>query len=126
VLSQYCIRDDPSETVELVPCPNPSETLSPVIEYFAPTKLFRPEDFTEPCPYMDKYSDLCCNDDQVQILSNINYLFICIVYNFMSLDAVFGDDCPVCSANLKKLWCSYTCDPNKINFGKFCMILMMK
>ena len=37
-------------------------------------------------------------------------------YNFQASDAVFAGDCSVCAANMKKMWCSYTCDPNQGTF----------
>jgi hypothetical protein len=36
--------------------------------------------------------------------------------SFQQIDSVFGIDVPLCGLNLKKFWCSYTCDPNKIDF----------
>jgi hypothetical protein len=36
--------------------------------------------------------------------------------SFQQIDSVFGSDVPLCGLNLKKFWCEYTCDPNKINF----------
>ena len=42
----------------------------------------------------------------------------CIAYSFSQLDAVFGDDCKICSVNLKIMWCMYTCGPTKGNYVK--------
>jgi hypothetical protein len=39
--------------------------------------------------------------------------------NFIQIDTVFGLDCPVCAVNLKRMWCEYTCNPNKARFGKY-------
>lgn len=39
--------------------------------------------------------------------------------NFIQIDTVFGLDCPICAVNLKRMWCEYSCSPNKANFGKF-------
>ena len=79
---------------------------TPVFKYFAPQKLYRPEYEPFPCPFMDRNSELCCNDDQIEILAN----------NFKELDSVFGVDCPICSLNLKIMWCHYTCNPKQANF----------
>lgn len=55
---------------------------------------------------MNTTGPVCCNDDQIQIMTN----------SFKQIDSVFGNDVPLCGVNLKKLWCSYTCDPQKTNF----------
>jgi hypothetical protein len=36
--------------------------------------------------------------------------------NFKQLDAVFAKDCSICSANLKRMWCDYTCGVNKADY----------
>mmetsp|Transcript_23765 Transcript_23765/g.23464 ORF Transcript_23765/g.23464 Transcript_23765/m.23464 type:complete len:105 (-) Transcript_23765:1299-1613(-) len=90
-------------------CPDPGSTTVPVIEYSEPAKLKSDrakEAFSIACPFMDVDGPLCCNDDQAIILE----------YNFRASDAVFYDDCPICSANMKMLWCQYTCASDKTKF----------
>ena len=48
-----------------------------------------------------------------------------IVHNYQQLDGVFATDCPVCAANLKRMWCTYACDPNKGNFRK-CRVIILR
>ena len=63
--------------------------------------------------------ELCCNDDQAEILSknkNKSQEYH-LDANFIQIDTVFGIDCPICAVNLKRMWCEYTCNPNKANFG---------
>lgn len=60
------------------------------------------------CP---EYKDnACCNHFQNQ------YLFT----NFILINAAFGTEggggCPACAANLRQLWCQYTCAPNQADF----------
>ena len=53
--------------------------------------------------------DVCCNSDQ-----NSGML-----YKFFLLDNTFGHvvgGCDICSANMKRLWCYFTCSPNQENF----------
>lgn len=51
---------------------------------------------------------VCCNDDQVDIMTR----------SFQQIDSVFGGDVPLCAINLKKFWCEYTCNPHKTDFVK--------
>ncbi len=73
-----------------------------------------PADYTEPkilnetngvCEeYLGKKA--CCSKDQTFLLMD----------NFNSLDAVFGSSyggCDICSVNLKRLYCKFTCDPDQ-------------
>ena len=60
------------------------------------------------CPDYDPDTPLCCNDDQSELLNA----------NFIQIDTVFGLDCPICAVNIKRMWCEYTCNPNKANFVK--------
>lgn len=39
-----------------------------------------------------------------------------MTYSFTQLDSVFGDDCEICSVNLKRMWCEFTCSPIKNEF----------
>ena len=43
-------------------------------------------------------------------------LFNYLAANFIQIDTVFGLDCPVCAMSLKRMWCEYTCNPNKAKF----------
>lgn len=47
--------------------------------------------------------DLCCNDDQILTMYN----------NFKTIDSIFGN-CQLCSTNLKRFWCQYTCSPYQL------------
>lgn len=58
------------------------------------------------CPFYDADELLCCNSDTASIM----------VLNFQQLDGVFATDCPVCAANLKRMWCEYACNPVKGEF----------
>ena len=29
--------------------------------------------------------------------------------NFVLIDSLFGNECPLCAVNMKKMWCMYTC-----------------
>lgn len=49
---------------------------------------------------------LCCSADTAAIM----------VHNYAQLDGVFKTDCPVCAANLKRMWCEYACSPIKNSF----------
>lgn len=56
------------------------------------------------CPYLDG-KEVCCDDDQILLMYN----------NFKTIDSLFGD-CSLCSANLKRFWCEYTCNPHQDYF----------
>ncbi len=76
------------------------------------------------CPQYDPTQPLCCNDDQVEIMcKNTEDNFI--ANNFRSIDLVFGNDCSICASNLKRMWCDYTCNPNKIEFGNLNLSLTL-
>ncbi|OMJ72846.1 hypothetical protein SteCoe_28615 [Stentor coeruleus] len=63
---------------------------------------------TPACP-MFAGEDVCCNNDQ-----NLQML-----YKFSLLDSTFGSQvggCDICAANLKRLWCYFTCSPNQADF----------
>ena len=55
---------------------------------------------------MDQNSKLCCNGDQVEIMQ----------VNFQQIDSIFGQDCPMCAINLKKLWCNFACNSKQSDF----------
>ena len=77
-----------------------------------PVNVSRQGDLYKICPYLGNSTTLtvdatvCCNDDQVSIMTS----------SFQQIDSIFGNSVPLCGVNLKKLWCEYTCNPNKINF----------
>lgn len=101
-IAQHCLRDNPA-----IPfCPDPKKILNPVISFFEPAKVKNTVGLTGVCPFMNVTEPVCCNDDQVEIMTN----------SFKQIDSVFGADVPLCGVNLKKLWCSYTCSPQKTNY----------
>ena len=59
------------------------------------------------CPFLDANEALCCLEDNIAILAT----------NFGKIDAVFGQDVPICGVNMKRLWCEFACSPNKGNFA---------
>lgn len=59
------------------------------------------------CPFYAPDDELCCNSDTAAIMN----------LNFQQLDGVFKTDCPICAANLKRMWCEYACS-NKNYFLK--------
>ena len=62
------------------------------------------------CPdYTDQLA--CCSKGQNMLLRS----------NFDALDSVFGSKyggCDVCSINLKKFWCHFTCSPDQDQWRK--------
>lgn len=87
----------------LVTLPDPS--------FYAPapiTSTTGKADLKVACPFLNPATPLCCGDDAAAIMRA----------NFNSLDAVFNSDCPVCAANLKTMWCEYSCNPEKAYFCK--------
>lgn len=118
-MSKYPCRSDGA-------APTSGDILNPVIEYFKPAALFKEEQKKQlraACPMFDPDTPLCCNDDQAEILSKFipgisSHL---LAANFIQIDTVFGLDCPLCAINLKRMWCEYTCNPNKANFGNISM-----
>ena len=58
------------------------------------------------CPFFDPSEPLCCLEDQAYIMES----------NFNTIDYIFGNDVPMCALNLKKMWCHYTCNPQKYKF----------
>src|SRR5690349_19402715 len=56
--------------------------------------------------------DSCCTPDQNVLLLS----------NFIALDAIFNTNvggCDICTINLKRLWCYFTCSPDQHKFGIF-------
>jgi hypothetical protein len=123
--------------------PSPEHINNPEIVYFEPTPLIKDDsikNFTLVCPHLDGNNPVCCNDDQVEILGKpycrqkllllrprafLNLIFL-IVSNFAQIDTVFGNDCPICGINLKRMWCDYTCAPNKTSFSKLKLLYERK
>lgn len=58
----------------------------------------------EICPNLAG-KEVCCNDDQILTLYN----------NFKTIDSLFGN-CLLCSTNLKRFWCEFTCSPYQSHF----------
>ena len=87
-------------------CPNPTNISNPIISFFEPKVVGNPFGLMQICPFLDASQPLCCNDDQIAIMT----------HNYQQIDSVFGKDCPLCALNLKKLWCMYTCGPQKVEY----------
>ena len=91
-------------------CKDPSAVSLPVFTSFEPVPM--PElgitNLASACPFLDPTQPLYCNSDTAAIM----------VHNYLQLDGVFSTDCPVCAADLKRMWCEYACNPTKANFCK--------
>ena len=117
--------------MDQAPCPygaDPTKLNNPQILYSKPRPLYRPDSQTSLariCPQYDPAQPLCCNDDQVEIMCKPFSFLILLANNFASIDLVFGNDCTVCAANLKLMWCEYTCNPNKVTFSIFNLDLIL-
>lgn len=88
-------------------CTSPSKCKTPYP--ILPTLPFKP-DFSSPyaCP-MFLNQDVCCNNDQNLALG----------YKYFLIDETFGHaigGCDICAANLKRLWCYFTCSPDQNQF----------
>ena len=82
------------------PCPDPTQASAPTaVDAFPELPARSGNKLKQVCPYYDG-KDVCCNDDQIDTL----YI------NFQTIDALFGD-CPLCTTNLKRMWCEFTCNP---------------
>ncbi|CAG9321066.1 unnamed protein product [Blepharisma stoltei] len=68
------------------------------------------ENFTAPyaCPtFLDQ--EVCCNDDQNSAMN----------YKFFLIGETFGHSvggCDICAANIKLMWCHFTCNPLQSQF----------
>jgi hypothetical protein len=75
VLTQNCRRDPGDPPMDQSPCPHgadPTQLNNPQIEYFKPRPFLREDSkdaFALICPGYDRDANLCCNDDQVEIMS---------------------------------------------------------
>jgi hypothetical protein len=60
------------------------------------------------CPDFEG-KEACCDPEQVRAIKN----------NFITLDSIFGSTaggCDICSLNLKRFYCQFTCDPTQDTF----------
>ncbi|CAI2373836.1 unnamed protein product [Moneuplotes crassus] len=90
-----CVRDGSQQGQ---PCPDPSNTEVPHREISSPKMLTTSAQYIKQiCPYLVG-QETCCDDDQVLLMYN----------NFKTIDSLFGD-CSLCSTNIKRFWCEYTC-----------------
>jgi hypothetical protein len=78
----------------------------PTAKFYKPKPLDTPSLLNDPCPFLDGTEPLCCTDCTAKVMQA----------NFQALDAVFATDNPICAVNLKKMWCEYACNAEKINF----------
>lgn len=82
----------------------PTEIIPPGPAFDAPSNI------AAVCPdYIDK--QVCCNEDQITAIGN----------NQIPIDNNFGElagGCEVCGINIKRLYCTFTCDSNQDQFGK--------
>jgi hypothetical protein len=79
-----------------------------------PAEYTEPEILTGPDVVCQEYKDkkACCNNNQNKLLRD----------NFIALDNVFSSNyggCDICSINLKRMYCKFTCDPDQ---DQFCII----
>jgi len=96
--TQYWIREDGQSIKDQ--CPDPKNTNTPVAETSSPKMPVNSRKYLEQaCPNMVD-QELCCNDDQILVMYN----------NFKTIDSLFGNWL-LCSINLKRFWCEYTCNP---------------
>jgi hypothetical protein len=101
--TQYCVRDGGQSPKD--PCPDPSNSYTPMPDIGVPKKPVNSIKYLEQaCPNMVG-QEVCCNDDQILVMYN----------NFKTIDSLFGN-CLICSINLKRFWCEYTCNPYQYYF----------
>lgn len=65
-IAQHCLKADP----HLPFCPDPKKIANPVISFFEPAPVKNVAGLTEICPFMNVTEPVCCNDDQVMIMSS--------------------------------------------------------
>lgn len=107
-LKQDCTRT-PAQIGQ--PCPDPMVVDPPQNVTYAAVPMTDPtaiSDLSSACPYLNPDTPLCCGADTAAVMAS----------NFQSLDAVFLSDCPICSVNLKVMWCEYACNPYSAYFRK--------
>ena len=100
-----CLREN-GESPDAI-CPDTTRTNTP----YPSTKLpalngAATKYLQEVCPHYVG-QETCCNDDQVMLMYS----------NFKTIDSLFGN-CAMCSTNLKRFWCEYTCNPHQKHFIK--------
>lgn len=87
------------------PWPDPQNSMTPVSQVLSPKLPTTSAAYIDQiCPFMSG-KELCCNDDQILVMYN----------NFKTIDSLFGN-CLLCSTNLKRFWCEYTCSPYQYYF----------
>lgn len=59
----------------------------------------------DPCPYYTG-KPVCCDELTQSQLKD----------DFTRIDFVFGNDCPICAVNMKRLWCEFDCNPLQSDF----------
>jgi hypothetical protein len=92
------VRDQGQSPLD--PWPDPSNTYTPYAEVHPPKLPSNAAKYLkEACPHMAGM-EVCCNDDQIMTLYS----------NFKTIDSLFGN-CLLCSTNLKRFWCEFTCSP---------------
>ena len=103
IMSQHCIRAQGQSLLD--PWPDPKNNETPFEFKSTPKRLTNGERYLkEAWPYLAG-KEVCWNDDQVLIMYN----------NFKSIDSLFGNWL-ICSLNLKRFWCEYTCSPYQYYF----------
>lgn len=106
--TQYCLLrssgcdfSDPLCTVKIRNFSDPADVAPKTHEY--------PQDLLGTCPDYENVAN-CCDPNTYTSLSR-NFKFL--------LDPTFGNPdggCAICSANLKRFWCSFNCDPRQSEF----------
>ena len=100
---QRCVRSS-----EMGKCPDVTQSLTPYATPGRAPAIPKEElaALEENCPFYNGM-EVCCSDDQISLM----------VANFKTIDQLFGE-CEICSMNLKKFWCGFTCDPYQASFVK--------
>ena len=101
--TQFWVREQGQSIKD--PCPDSKNAYTPFAEKSSPRlPLNGRKNLLEAWPSMvDK--EVCCNDDQILLMYN----------NFKTIDSLFGN-CLICSINLKRFWCEFTCSPYQYYF----------
>ena len=82
------------------PCPDPTDNMTPMAQVGTPKLPTTSAKYIDQiCPFLSG-KEIWCNDDQILVMYS----------NFKTIDSLFGD-CLLCSTNLKRFWCEYTCSP---------------
>ena len=101
--TQFWVREQGQSIKD--PCPDSKNAYTPYAEKSSPRlPLNGRKNLLEACPNLvDK--EVCCNDDQILLMYN----------NFKTVDSLFGNWL-ICSINLKRFWCEFTCSPYQYYF----------